>query len=78
MYTMLKTKKPAHADIIYELAPSGSQAGTAGSDPDNGTNIKSAYCRWEIIMGISHRRLVDYSGARKALMFRIFSVHRIP
>jgi OOP family OmpA-OmpF porin len=31
-----KTKKPLHADIIYELLPSGSQAGTAGSDPDNG------------------------------------------
>jgi outer membrane protein OmpA-like peptidoglycan-associated protein len=31
-----KTKKPLHADIIYELLPSGSQAGTASSNPDDG------------------------------------------
>ncbi len=31
-----KTNKPIHADIIYEVLPLGTQAGTAGSDPDNG------------------------------------------
>jgi outer membrane protein OmpA-like peptidoglycan-associated protein len=32
-----KTKKPIHADIVYETLPEGEQAGTAGSNPDNGT-----------------------------------------
>ena len=32
-----KTKKPIHADIIYETLSNGDQAGTASSDPDNGT-----------------------------------------
>lgn len=31
-----KTKKPMHADIIYETLSNGDQAGAAGSDPDNG------------------------------------------
>jgi outer membrane protein OmpA-like peptidoglycan-associated protein len=32
-----KTKKPIHADILYEILPGGKQAGTAGSDPDDGS-----------------------------------------
>jgi OOP family OmpA-OmpF porin len=31
-----KTKKPMHADIVYETLSNGTQAGKASSDPDNG------------------------------------------